>query len=196
LHEHWQKHSNLTLDLSAKFTFGDLGAFGGNPFCGNSLRYRPDLGPISACSRRCRGRPRRGKRDRAGIGPRSGRYRHEFPKNGFPQNAPKPPIPPTTQGRGPLCHSEVSAVTNGSTDFGLLVFVGGGRNLGRRRPDRRYGRRCRDCGLVPNSVELSHSLKVSDRRRTTPKSVHNRSEALCAGLWVPSRVFGAGLAQL
>jgi hypothetical protein len=36
-----------------------------------------------------------------------------------------------------------------------------------------------------DSVELSHSVKVSDSRRNTPKSGKNRSESLCAGLWVP-----------
>ncbi len=39
------------------------------------------------------------------------------------------------------------------------------------------------------SAELSHSLKVSGRRRSTPKSVQNLSESLCAGLWVPCRIF-------
>ena len=38
------------------------------------------------------------------------------------------------------------------------------------------------------SAELSHSLKVSDRRRNTPKSAQNRSELGCAGLWVPCRI--------
>ena len=42
-----------------------------------------------------------------------------------------------------------------------------------------------------NSAELSRSLKVSDRRRNTPKSGQNRSESLCAGLWVPCRIFWA-----
>ncbi len=32
-------------------------------------------------------------------------------------------------------------------------------------------------------AELSHSLKVSDRRRIAAKSSQNRSESLCAGLW-------------
>ncbi len=41
------------------------------------------------------------------------------------------------------------------------------------------------------SVELSHSLKVSNRRRHAPKSCQNRSESLCAGLWAPCRVFWA-----
>ncbi len=31
-------------------------------------------------------------------------------------------------------------------------------------------------------AELSRSLKVSDRRRNTPKLAQNRSESLCAGL--------------
>ncbi len=39
------------------------------------------------------------------------------------------------------------------------------------------------------SAELSHSLKVSGRRRSTPKSAQNRLESLCAGLWVPRRIF-------
>ncbi len=39
------------------------------------------------------------------------------------------------------------------------------------------------------SAELSRSSKVSDRRRNTPKSAQNRSESLCAGLWVPCRIF-------
>ncbi len=42
-----------------------------------------------------------------------------------------------------------------------------------------------------NSSELSHSFKVSDRPRNTPRSGQNRSESLCAGLWAPCRVFGA-----
>ncbi len=40
-------------------------------------------------------------------------------------------------------------------------------------------------------TELSHFLKVSDRRRSTPKSGQNHSESLCAGLRAPCRVFGA-----
>ncbi len=31
----------------------------------------------------------------------------------------------------------------------------------------------------------------SDRRRNTPKSAHNLSESLCAGLWVPCQIFWA-----
>jgi hypothetical protein len=50
------------------------------------------------------------------------------------------------------------------------------------------------------SAELSHSLKVSDRRRNMQKSAHVFSESLCAGLWVPCRIFwawlGLGLAWL
>ncbi len=38
---------------------------------------------------------------------------------------------------------------------------------------------------------LASSLEVSDRRRNTPKSAQNRSESLCAGPWVPRRVFWA-----
>ncbi len=53
-------------------------------------------------------------------------------------------------------------------------FIGSGRSL-----------------FLSASAELSHSLKVSDRRRTTPKSGQNRSESLCAGLWAPCRVFWA-----
>ncbi len=41
------------------------------------------------------------------------------------------------------------------------------------------------------SAGQSHSLKVSDRRRNTPKSVQIRPDSLCAGLWVPCRIFGA-----
>ncbi len=41
------------------------------------------------------------------------------------------------------------------------------------------------------SAELSHSLKVSDRRRKTPKSAQNPSESWCASLWAPCRVFWA-----
>ncbi len=40
-----------------------------------------------------------------------------------------------------------------------------------------------------HSAELSNSLKVSERRRNRPESVENRSESLCAGLWVPCRIF-------
>ncbi len=49
---------------------------------------------------------------------------------------------------------------------------------------------------IQDSAELSHSLKVLDRRRNTPKLAQNRSESLCASLWVPFRIFGLGLAQL
>ncbi len=45
--------------------------------------------------------------------------------------------------------------------------------------------------FVVLSAELSHSLKVLDRRRNTPKSVQSRSESLCSGLWVPCRIFWA-----
>ncbi len=41
------------------------------------------------------------------------------------------------------------------------------------------------------SAELSHGLKVSDRRRNTPKSAQNRSVSLCADLWVPCLIFWA-----
>ena len=40
-------------------------------------------------------------------------------------------------------------------------------------------------GICPTDLENS------DRRRNTPKSGHNRSESLCAGLWAPCRVFWA-----
>ena len=46
------------------------------------------------------------------------------------------------------------------------------------------------------SAELSHSLKVSDRRRNTPKSVQNRSESLCAGCLYRAGYAGLDLAQL
>ncbi len=36
---------------------------------------------------------------------------------------------------------------------------------------------------IRGSAKLSHSSKVSDRRRDTPKSAQNLSESLCAGLW-------------
>ena len=55
------------------------------------------------------------------------------------------------------------------------------------------------CGLGSLGVfsaELSHSFKVSDRRRNTQKSAQNRSESLCAGLRAPCQIFGLGLAQL
>ncbi len=45
-----------------------------------------------------------------------------------------------------------------------------------------------------SSAELSHFLKVSDRRRNTPKSAHYRSESLCAGL--PCRIFGVWFGQV
>jgi hypothetical protein len=38
---------------------------------------------------------------------------------------------------------------------------------------------------IIHSAELSRSLKVLDRIRNTPKSVRNRSESVCAGLWAP-----------
>jgi hypothetical protein len=41
------------------------------------------------------------------------------------------------------------------------------------------------------SARLSHNLKVSDRRRNTPKSSQKRSESLCAGLWVHCLIFWA-----
>ncbi len=44
---------------------------------------------------------------------------------------------------------------------------------------------------IPGSAELSRSLKVSDRRRNTPKLAQNRSESLYAGLWAPCRVVWA-----
>ncbi len=45
--------------------------------------------------------------------------------------------------------------------------------------------------VLQNLTELSHSSKFANRRRNTPKSDHNRSESLCAGLWVPCRVLRA-----
>ena len=45
--------------------------------------------------------------------------------------------------------------------------------------------------LTEHSAELSHSLKVADRRRNTPTWGQNRSESLRAGLWAPCRVFWA-----
>jgi hypothetical protein len=50
--------------------------------------------------------------------------------------------------------------------------------------------------LSSGSAELSHSLKVSGRRRITPKSAPNRSESLCAGVCVPFQMFFAGFGQL
>ncbi len=50
--------------------------------------------------------------------------------------------------------------------------------------------------LIAGLAELSHSLKVSDRRRNTPKSAQNRSESLCADLWYCAGYFGFGVAQL
>ncbi len=38
--------------------------------------------------------------------------------------------------------------------------------------------------LVYHAAELPHSFKILDRRRYTPKSAQNRSESLCAALWV------------
>ena len=57
-------------------------------------------------------------------------------------------------------------------------------------PGRRNGRPQTPAQTL-GSAELSHSLKVSDRRRNTPKSAQNRSESLCVGLWVPCRIFWA-----
>ncbi len=51
-------------------------------------------------------------------------------------------------------------------------------------------------GVAPDSAELSHSLKVLDRRRNTPISSKNRSASLCDGLLVRGGQFGLGLAQL
>ncbi len=59
------------------------------------------------------------------------------------------------------------------------------------RPDSASDRSSRTSSDDP-PAELSHGLKVSDRRRNTPKSVQNPSESLCAGLWVPCRVFWVG----
>ncbi len=42
-----------------------------------------------------------------------------------------------------------------------------------------------------SSAELLTVSQISDRSRNTPKSAQNRSESLCAGLWVPSRTFWA-----
>ncbi len=50
---------------------------------------------------------------------------------------------------------------------------------------------CLHLGLSNRTVELSHSLTVSDRRRNTPKSAQNRSESLCAGVRAPCRIFWA-----
>jgi hypothetical protein len=68
-----------------------------------------------------------------------------------------------------------------------------------RRPD--SPKRVRTTGIIltsrnpyrthGNSAELSHSFKVLERRRNTPKAGQNRSESLCAGLWAPCRVFWA-----
>ncbi len=40
-----------------------------------------------------------------------------------------------------------------------------------------------------DSAEPSHNFTVSGRRRNATKTGKNRSESLCAGLWVPCRVF-------
>ena len=42
-----------------------------------------------------------------------------------------------------------------------------------------------------DSAELSHSFQVLNPGRNTPKSAQNRLESLCAGLWVPCRIFWA-----
>ncbi len=46
-------------------------------------------------------------------------------------------------------------------------------------------------GPTRNSAELSHSSKGSGRRRNTPTSAQNRSESLCAALWIVCRIFWA-----
>ncbi len=38
------------------------------------------------------------------------------------------------------------------------------------------------------NIKSSHNLEVSDCRRNAPKWAQNRSESLCAGLWVPCRM--------
>ncbi len=43
--------------------------------------------------------------------------------------------------------------------------------------------------VIFDSAELSHSLKVADRRRDRPKSGQIRSESLCDGLWAPCLIF-------
>ncbi len=41
------------------------------------------------------------------------------------------------------------------------------------------------------SVELSRSLKVSNRGANAPKSIQHRSASICTGLWAPPRAFWA-----
>ncbi len=53
------------------------------------------------------------------------------------------------------------------------------------------GAACPSWKAVQHSIGLSHSLNFSDRHRNTPTSVQNRSESLCAGVWVPCRIFWA-----
>ncbi len=48
------------------------------------------------------------------------------------------------------------------------------------------GRPGRQARIFPGS---STELIISHRRRNTPQWAHNRSESLCAGLWVPCRIF-------
>ncbi len=44
----------------------------------------------------------------------------------------------------------------------------------------------------PSWTRLSSlTVKVSDRRRDTPESAQNRSDSLCADLWVPRQIFWA-----
>ncbi len=69
--------------------------------------------------------------------------------------------------------------------------------LGHRDPQGRFkGPEAKVVGPYRVSAKLSHSLNVSDHCGNTPKSSQNRSESLCAGLWVPRRVFGVGLASV
>ncbi len=73
-------------------------------------------------------------------------------------------------------------MTSGFDDMcGMLRHSG--NNL-RQLSSNLVGPPCRRCvGSTDLSVEPSHSLKGSDRRRNTPTLGQNPSESLCAGMW-------------
>jgi hypothetical protein len=63
-------------------------------------------------------------------------------------------------------------------------------------PLRSYVLRCLHTEVSPlmtfaDLPRLSHLTVQKDRHRNTPKSAHNRSESLCAGLRVPCRIVWA-----
>jgi hypothetical protein len=103
-----------------------------------------------------------------GLRPLCGMKLPAFPGSGRSSRAPVQPTPH-------LAMPEATHSPSPGLTAGLIVYPGPGH---------------------AHSAELYRSLEVLDRGPNSPKLAQNRSESVCAGLWVPPRAFLAWLRQV